>query len=201
MAMDVGDIIEIRSHVDYLGQECLNVWHYQVVSFDPGVSYPQVDDAFNSFWTLNIKPITMNSAVLSQVEILNLTNGVDIHTEDKSIAGDKTGDGLASFYAWKFQFFRGSRITRHGWKRITGVCEVDVAGNAAVAGALTALNSVAGNMLAGLLVSGGSSDLALVPVIVGRTLVGGVYTLDLTKINSVIDVGFSGVTTQNTRKA
>lgn len=201
MAMDVGDIIEIRSKVEYLGQECFNVWHYQVVSFDPGVSYPQVDDAFNGFWTLSIKPITMNTAVLTNVDILNLTNGIDIRSEGKSIAGDKTSNPLASFYAWKFQFLRGSRITRHGWKRIVGVSEVDVEGNNAVAGALTALNTVADNMQTGLVVSGGSSDLTLIPVIVGRTLIDGVYQLDLTKINSVIDVTFAGVTTQNSRKA
>lgn len=201
MAMEVGDILELRSQVDYLGQPCLNVWHYQVVSFDAGVGYTNVDDAFTGLYTTNIKPITMQGAVLSKVDILNLTNGVDIYSEGHSVAGDKTTGATPSFTAYKFQFLRGSRITRHGWKRIVGVCEADIEGNAAVAGAIAALDALAAQMQVGLLVSATSADLTLIPVIVGRTLVGGTYQLDLTKINSVIDVQFKGVTTQNTRKA
>lgn len=200
MSMLVGDLIELRSTVSYLGQDCLNVWHYQVVSFDPGVSYPDVDNAFTGFYTQSIKPVTMNTATLTKVDILNLTNGIDIYSEGHNVVGDKTTGQTPSFTAYKFQFLRGSRITRHGWKRIVGVAEADIDGNSAVAGAVAALDALAAQMEVGLFVSATSADLTLIPVIIGRTLVGGVYQLDLAKVNSVLDVQFKGVTTQNTRK-
>lgn len=201
MALALNDIIQITTRVDYLGQECLNVWHYRLTLLEAGVSYTDLADDMAAFWTNTVAAFTHTAANLTQVDVLNLTNGLDIFSKGYNLNGLRPGAVMPSFTAWSFQFLRGSRLTRHGWKRFVGVSEDDTTGNDPTGTIEAILNTSAAEMFQGVVRSGTAEDFTLTPIIIGRTLVAGVYELDLTKINTVTSVVFSALTTQNSRKA
>lgn len=201
MALAINDILQIKMFTDYLGEQCLNVFHYRLDSFEPLVGYIDILNQFVTLYDNSVHPVQLASAVIDTCEITNLTNGVDIANKLYNGAGDVSGNNMPSFTAWGFQLYRTNRITRHGWKRIVGVPEEWTIGNNADPTRLAALGTAA-SMLGSPVIKSGTldEDFTMTPVIVGRTRVAGKYELDLTKINPVQSAAYIRLTTQNTRK-
>lgn len=201
MSLNVGDIIEVKAIGTVFGEQFLNVFHYRAESFEANVDYSDIADVFSGFWTTVIAPLQTNDTVLLQTEVLNLTNGLDIEITGENIPGTVSAEEAPGFLAYGFQFIRSSRVTRHGWKRFCGVPEAAVIGNNLAAAWIPTVNAAAAVMENGLVRTGTvDEDMELVPVIVGRTLIGGSYEIDLSKINDVSSVAFVRITTQNSRK-
>lgn len=203
MALVDQDILQITPTITYAETVTQNVWHYR---FDNTVlPIPPYSDIASRWHTEVYTPtvgVISTGVVLTNIQILNLTNGLDEFNSPVSDDGAVGGDPMPAFVAWAFRLNRATKLTRHGQKRLVGVPESLVAGNAPTAGALASLQAIADAWEAGITVTGvptGSSLLS--PVIVGRTPdVNGVYHLDLTKINTVASIEFTHVSTQSSRK-
>lgn len=202
MAISNGDIIRVTNTGEWVdGNVGTNVFFFQYVLGDDSATYEEISNAMSGFLTTRVAPITTIAFTYRSIKVENLTNGLDLEEYAISIAGTVSGEYMPSFVSWAFRLYRGSKLTRNGRKSFAGVAEASVANGAPIAGAVTALNNLAAGILAGLSQTVGPTvDWTLVPVIVGRTLVGGTYEIDLGKINSVVDVRFERVSTQNTRK-
>lgn len=200
MSIEVADLIQIDARITHLDREAHNIFHYRVASRDVGITYTDLANHFEDWWALAVSPITLSSAVLTLITITNLTNGLDIHEQVSTQAGLEGGDNAPSFVAWGFRLIRTTRLTRHGSKRFVGVSEDDTVGNDPSAGIEAELATCAAKLAAGVFVSGTTIDVTLTPVIIGRTLVGDSYILDITKVNLVAGAEFTRLTTQNSRK-
>lgn len=197
-----GNIIQLKAAQTYLSQSILNVFYYEVVALDEGVTLEHVLTTFTGFWTTNIKPLQVTGCVLATLEAKDLSNGIDIASRSVNVAGSLTGDGVPSFVTLSFRLNRTTGLTRHGQKRFAGCSEAAIIGNDLSGGVLTAANAAAVAMAGGLLSDSGTNDHELKPVIIGRTLQqDGSYELDITKVNDVQSAQYVRVSTQTTRRA
>lgn len=202
MAMLPGNIIQIKAGQTYLSQAILNVFFYEVVSLDVGVTLENVLTTFTGWWTTNIKPLQVTTCALTTLEAKDLSNGIDIASRSVSVAGSLTGDGVPSFVTLSFRLNRTTGLTRHGQKRFAGCSEAAIIGNDLSGGVLTAANTAATGLASSLLSDSGTNDHELKPVIIGRNkLPDGTYELDITKVNDVQSAQYVRVSTQTTRRA
>lgn len=203
MAIANGDILEIVDVQTYLGQQCLNVYNYEMVTRGPDTTYENITDSFQLMITTYIDAIQNPAVEHIRVVVRNLTNGLDIYEEPWSAFGAQVGATMPSFVAWSFRLVRSTLATRHGGKRIVGVTEDNTSGNQPIAGSLAALNAAATAM--GSLLSrdaGDDADFTAMPVIVGTILEGepNAGQPDLSRINPIQAGQFIRLSTQTTRR-
>lgn len=200
MGASLGDLIQITDFQTYLGQVCLNVFYYRWFTA-PAIG----NEYLEALWT-EYRSDVMDQMIKLQVEqvvhnnlqVKNLSNGVDFYEDDPNRTGlidAPDSEILPSYVALGFKLIRDSLVTRNGSKRIVGVPEGNVSGNTYV-GLGVDIESFE-NALVGRL-SVGIIEVAA-PIIVKRPItppVGDTYIY-----SSVNGASFSGMSTQNTRKA
>lgn len=204
MALAVNDIVQITDVQSFLDQVMLNVYFYRIVSLETLADYSDVAEAFDNIVRGVVTTIQALGVNHPRILVQNLTNGVDIHEQVDARTGENGGDGLASFYALGFRLVRTDATTRHGSKRIGGIPEAFVVGNALQSTGPTLANNIAAAMAADIVRSGTvDHDLVAEPVIVGRFPEGHAQEgqLNLAVINPVQAAQFIRVTTQTTRRA
>lgn len=175
--------------------DILNVFHYQELTAEP-TSNAEVEE-FVQEWIDNIQPaiLAFQSDQIVYLEIRGeIVDGLYFATITQgAVDGVISGTALPPYYAYEFIYRRATRITRNGFKRFGGVIEeaIDQGGNVtgSVATALTAAETVLDDTLN---MSWGSA----VPVIYGRPIPPSLPA----RTNTVQEVGFSRITTQNSRK-
>lgn len=199
MGTVLGDLLQVTARQMYLEQELFNVYYYRVVQLAPADSsvYELFVDQFISTVIDPIRQIQNTLLTYNQIEVRNLSNGLDLYTETVDIDGLISADltnAAPSYVSAGFKLVRESLATRNGYKRIAGLSEGNIVGNG--------FNFVAGDQeeIQNGLASDISIGLALFaePVIVRRPITvpaGTGYTY--ASIGSAI---FSGLGTQNTRK-
>lgn len=203
--MQTGDIIRIRAIGNYLGQEVLNVFDYQVDALGlPVVPLFTVLDEWHSDFVAMVQRHFVSAWQLTELDAENLTNGLEIAKLPVTSGGNFTGEGMPSFTAVGVKLNRQTRITRNGAKRFVGVPEEIVNFDTLTmdASARSEIEQFCGNLRVYPDVDGNGTIVQLQPVIIGRTLdANQKYQLDLNKINIVLNAEVKDfVTTQNTRK-
>lgn len=198
--MAVGDIYEFTLRQRLLGQDVLNVFHYDVVA-DLGGGVTGNDLAY---WVWNqldlqIKAIQSDSLTYVQMDCLQITGGVTIGSYVIGEAGTETGTPVnPAFFAWGFRYNRASAASRHGYKRFAGVGEGYVDEGLPTAPAITAATSLADQLIGNVLDPDASESGELRPVILSRVLNGVPRVTPVAfPIASIV---FTGFTTQTTRK-
>lgn len=181
MALEVGDVVSITDVQEMFGQEVLNKYYYQVTVL-PLVAPWGLDDVLAQF-VLDVMPaiIAVQSFELQHIELQakNETNGIDIFSLSTVVNGAIEVEGDDSFTAYGIRLNRVSAITRSGQKRLAGVDQNGVEGNAVTSDQLVLLQSAANAMCLSLEeVDEGLLIHRLRPVIVGRNTDG---SLDLTR--------------------
>jgi len=113
--------------------------------------------------------------------------------------GQVVGTAKEPYIAWEFQYDRATRLTRNGFKRISGVTEEDTdQGGNVTPGVLANLNALATVLQAPMDLSWAT----LVPIIYGRpTPLPPIGSGLPERVNLVENVRFIRVTTQNSRKS
>lgn len=201
MSIGTNNVLEVRTRSSLLGQTCRNVFHYRVVSTEALVDEQHVAEQFALWYNIHINTILNPAAVLEQVMVLNLTNGVGLGDAAVNQPGDHAGAVLPPFVAAGFRLNRATQTTRHGYKRFSGINEEDVANGVYVSGAVSLFEDVATALFESVIVTGTVDlDFEIHPIIVGRSLVEGTYVIDLTRTNEIASVTVLDPTTQNTRK-
>lgn len=199
--MAVGDIVESIFRQDAFGQEALNVFQYRITQEDTPFDYNDVAEELYQFYRDTFRLIQVAGIVYQEVIVNNITDGISFGTfvgAESSLIG---GTNFAAFAAYSFKYNRATKVTRPGGKRITGVIRERVANSAPNVALLADCQAVAVDLSAPIElrdVPAGPITGVLTPVIVGRAPVSGGY--DLSRVNDVTSVEFTGISTQNSRK-
>lgn len=130
-----GDLIQINDFQDYLGQEVLNTYYYRLTLGGASLVTPYTVLASSFANEVDLYLVKMQSALLSHVliEVRNLSNGLDIYSVPNSYNGLVSATittTCPSYVALNFKLVRESLATRNGSKRIGGLAETSVSGNA-----------------------------------------------------------------------
>ncbi len=125
MPIGPSSIIEARVFQRLQGQQVLNVCHFEVLAEGSGVAtLTAFAQPFAELWYDTFSGLQSNQLTYERVELLEV-NGIDIdvYAWGTPPAGVQGGEILGTFEAVSVQLIRGSRATRHGWKRFAGVTE------------------------------------------------------------------------------
>lgn len=192
--MAIGELYELIDGQRYLGQDIINVYHYENRR-ESGTA-----QALAAAWADQVLPtiaaLQMPQVEHVEVEVINLDDDEDFGVFAASVVGTNPapGDPLPSFYAARISIKRASRVVRNGAKRYAGIPEGGAAGNALNGDTFDALVDIATDLQDPIVsVEGGEWDL----VIYGRPTPNrpSRVVVDVADI-----VPEPGVTTQNTRK-
>ena len=199
--MIVGDIIRVTVKGLLLAQEIRNVYFYIVDEIESGVTILDfLEDLASQVIDLSLD-LSVADMAYSSIVGENLTDeiGFDEFPYVKTGADPTGGTAMPSFNAVGFRMNVGTRITRPGAKRIAGTGEGRVTDNTYVPLGTAAQNFADAIAEPALVVTPGLLTATLLPVIIGRTILG---ALDLSKVNPVTSGQFSTLmTSQNSRKA
>ncbi len=191
-----GDLIRCIDYQSYLGQTVLNVYYFQ---FDPitgaGSTYLE---SMNSAFVTDVLPAILafqaDAVDHTHRDWMNLSNMIDIFSDDSLLSGVLGGSEINSFTSLGFLLRRSDGNTRNGYKRFAGLTEDRLLGNVYTFGSgeqAAAEAALAAPLTVGIIQYGH-------PVIVKRPIANpaGAYVK-----SDVADATFRGIGTQNTRKA
>lgn len=201
----IGDILRFTVKGTLHGEDLVNVFFYEIALGSTGslIELNMIQEWASEFQSGVVGSLS-NELEYQSLLIENLTNGLTFAEEPISVQGGSSSPALPSSVALAVRLLRSSKVTRNGAKRFAGLGESAVDGNDVTLGGanIAAIEGFCGSLLILTDYDGNGSNANLEPVIVGRTLnAGGVYELDLSKINSVsaAQIVFK-TSTQNTRK-
>ena len=209
MAFSTGNIIRATSFYRRGSIEAVNVAYWRIEAMD-GVA---VDAAWAAVYQYGLMTVARVQEIMPPVAVCyrvlldNLTNVGEYGEWVEDVPGVASGDVLPPFNAASIKQIVPTRETRAGYKRIPFIAEpLNDGGNlnisSIVRSSLEAFFGSAGNTIIYSPPGFDELELTLQPIVVGRTLVDGVYELDLTKIQDVSSaVVQAAITTQNSRKS
>lgn len=199
MAAALGDLLQATVRGTYLGQTCLNVYHFRVTSITglAGNYLELFADFIENPITVSIAAVQISSYNYEDIEARNLSNGLDFFAKPLTLTGgitDSGANGVPSFVSMGWQLVRESLATRNGYKRYAGLSDTLLVDNLYAISALEeaqirsvlALDWVEGVVTVGEPIIWGSPRSAA-PV--------GSYVY-----SSIGDAIYKNVGTQNTRK-
>lgn len=199
--MSSGDVFLLTDAQIYVAADpnpILNVYAYRQVGGSGGAQ-----QLVENFITgvlpsiVGVQSVAMGHSSVSAINLDNLTDFFEVSVDPEDGTGTQTGDCLPRYNCFAFIYRRTSRGVRNGWKRIAGVPEsAQVNGVVTNSGFITALNALAGQLLAPII--GDDADVwnprilrrgsdAVSPPIVRADF-------------SIAAVDFVGLSTQNSRK-
>lgn len=195
--MAIGDVYKLTDLQSNLSQVCLNVYFYRQTTAEDVSGALDLANAFRLQVLPSLVAIQGNQARHDRLEVFNLTDQFEIASLELTAnnVGTRSGAMMPSYVAYGFKLLRGSLLTRHGSKRITGAVEEDISQNFVISGALTLLQGLATAMENTITAGVGFADFE--PVIVRRPL----PTTPGNPVYSVVTgAQYTYVTSQNTRK-
>lgn len=140
--MALSDMWELVDRQTRAGQEILNVYH--VVRVDAGATAINIAEAFDDKILLEAVSTQVTSLSHDLIEVRNLDDPTDFAVRvPTNNAGDKAGDGLATFDAASILFHRTRTDMRNGFKRLDAGSEVDRSGNSWIAAFITQMTDLA----------------------------------------------------------
>jgi len=189
-------VYSIKDYQTYLGRQVLNVYWYEGAA---GGVATDLGNAFLADVMPDILAIQHTGVNHERIVVEAFDSIVDFAEITVSAAGTGAGAlSMAAFIAWGFRLERTTKLTRHGQKRIAGANENWVI-NEGIDPSVVALFDAAETALAqSVSLVGGD----YVPVIMERQLNPITNQYELTgATNLVSSATFTGLTTQNSRKA
>lgn len=202
-----GDFIQLIVEQTMAGIDgpAINNWSFEVLSMTGSQPFSNIavflDVWYSDIFSTPIRLMQSSSVVHTLLRWNNYSNYVTdflVQPLSDPPPGQQISDFSSSASAWSFELVRQTRLTRNGSKRIPGVPDILSVNNAPTATAITLSNDVV-TMLEVLppidIGAGGEIQLALV---IPKTPVAPA-TLP-TQFNTVTEVLFRGVGSQNSRK-
>jgi len=193
----VGDVFQVTVTTEFLGQQCLNVYHYVVSQLGDPEDLPQYQlEAFvDGVVSSQVRALQSDLVTYQSQYTVNLNNPEEYSLADLDSEGGIDSDldaALPSFVAMVYRYGRRAAGTRYGYKRYAGLVESQVAGNTWAAGAPTLLVAA----LAASSDAGTYQGWVFTPFIASHPIVLGTNPSGY-QPNGVT---FRGVTTQRSRK-
>lgn len=200
MGVQTGDLLQVVMFQELLDQTVLNVFHYRFDASPAPITFWY--DDFAQWFEGEIVDTVRQEQVIglyhNRIEVSNLSNGVDLHVHPVGKFGalNRPLSGFApSYVSLGFILRRSTRVTRNGYKRISGLAEEYISGNDYQwAGSPT--NQAAFEAAFAAKFVQGAVTMAS-PVIVRRPISVPALTYDYSNVSSA---AFTQLGTQNTRK-
>lgn len=199
--MGQGDLFQITSYQTLLNEDILNVYYYRQTVI--GTMAPSdLIDLLNAFKTNVIDQVRkeqVDTLVHTLLEVRNLSNNLDIATIIPGVSGMVAAAAAAilpTYVTVGYKLVRESLVTRHGYKRFSGLSEAQVTGNTYVPASAANVTAIQTALAMDL----GGPDFPIVePVIVKRPFVPPVGTAY--QYSSIGSAVLRGLGSQNSRKA
>lgn len=123
MAIATSGIYRLTLKGTYVGQECLNVFHYREES-GLNTEAAQLALDFNTVIFPGIKAIQNTAYEYDEISVVPLFgDGIDAVRSLSGLTGDIAGANVAPPYVLPVKLNRDSRATRNGSKRFSGMIE------------------------------------------------------------------------------
>jgi len=208
--MALNDIYRVRltTAYDAAGSVMLqNVWYYEQIYEVPGATgAAQLTDYFKTVVFPDILAVLHVDAHFAGLNVENIIPGPDNVFEiygTTDFPGSRTGSKMPPFAAWAFRYNRVSTDIRNGQKRFGPISETDQDAGVAQGTIVPLLNDLASSLGSPLGVFGSFST--YVPRIyraptTAKTIPAKTIPAKLQLVREVGSVGFTAVTTQNSRK-
>lgn len=175
MAFSLSDIVEIQLVGLTSAGEFRNVWHYILSTLpSPTVSAANLGEA----WWNAVKPGYRNATavgfgpVFKTVKVRSMMSATGDAGDYAIPSADQTGvrttpsgDQCARFMACGLRLVVGSRLTRHGHKRIFGLYEADVSGDGVQAAFADLALGIAQQQLPSMVLGAPALTQTLIPVV------------------------------------
>lgn len=199
------DVYQVVDKGVLQGQECLNVYFFQVQDIATAHNAAEVTAAYIAQTLPLVKTMQESGFVHTEVKATNLFDPSDVHTEAISVPGTAAfgADLLPIFAAVGFTEVGANGAVRNGSKRYSGLDEgIQVDGTITNGTFITQANLVADQLFNPLTV--GILDV-FIPIIIKRLLVGSDYVLpdNLADavVSQIVDATFHALlTSQVSRK-
>ena len=199
MGWNVGDIITVKLVATYLGEEIQNKLTYNIVTFGVSADIDTLTDTIEGVLLDYFLPLQLPGLIYNLVRLDNATNRVDFSEVTSVKAGERTGLTNPSYVAGGFTKRVGTKLTRPGAIRLSGIRKEDVVANAYTPSDISAQAfeiALAAPLTNGLTPP---DDIVVEPVVARYE---GVFPTGTWIVNPVTAVQRnSNITTQNSRKA
>jgi len=196
-----GDILQITEFQRQANQPLLNVYFYEVTVASGNPTAAEIAEFFaGELWGEVRQALASNALTMENVEVRNLTNGVDFGVFEVAENGAVSAtEPLPPYCTVTIRLNRTTLVTRNGYKRYAGINEGIQNNGTLTSGGLTAYQGMATVLEALLAFDAGGVDYTLKPVIVGVNPMTG--KRDLTRLNDIASASVNQrLGTQNTRK-
>lgn len=208
VALATNDIIQMISFFRLGTIEAQNVSYWRVNALSGAGTDAQYAAVYQyGMMTIaDVENLMTPSAVNYRTLFNNLTKVGEFGEWLQDFPGVAAGDNLPTFNAASIKQIVPTRLTRNGYKRIPFIAEgLNTGGVLTISAPIrTALEAFFGSAVTVnyTIPSGPALSLTLEPVVIGRSLVGGVYVLDMAKVQDVTNAEVQQrITSQNSRKS
>lgn len=189
--MAINDWYRAEMRSQFLGQQLLNVFHYQHTQATTGDALLLAGRVANQILPA-LRAVCSTSWSMVSIDVYNLDNPLDFAIYPITQAGLRAGDEASQFTTWSFTYLRGRSDMKSGGKRFGGLSESDFSGGLPSGGILSALTTLAVAL---------ESNLAALGTEVWRPRILGKRVGSLGQfMNPISGVNLLGTYTMNTRK-
>lgn len=201
MALEQGSIVRVTDFQTYLGQQVLNVYYYRyfLLLGASDSAYEELALDFKQNIVDSVRSLQNTYLTHTEIRIENISNGVDIYSLSPNVSGTVAASDVTvmpSNITAGYILRRGSRVTRNGYKRFSGLTEGQVSGNTYVPGNDAQVEVIESKLADGLYLGAVKS---LEPIIMKRPF------MEPVGLNAfyapIISAALVGLGTQNSRKA
>lgn len=198
--MSVGDLYQVTTSADFLGQVCDNVYWYTQVAGSASNSAELLAEALLGGVTQVVRGAQHQDYNVSRIRSVNWTNPIDFYADDGIVQPGlvTVGEPAPSFVQFSFTLVQPYPGVKSGSKRFAGVPEFYMNGNTEGIPSLIAIGIE--NALSQVLVNGG---LSFKPVVLRRVIGGVPQNSEMGnppfQTWDVLNVNYRGISSQRSR--
>lgn len=184
MAIQVGDVVQIKANQIYRGENVLNIFYYEVTAVTNEVGVSNVCQEFDEVVCNNWDNIVNDSWSLPILTGAELTRGIDIGFFASERVGQLTppdGDKLPGFVCFQVKFPRSVGNIRSGFARFSGISHDDLDNNLLTNAFKLSAQPFVSSLTFSLTAESSVGQATLVPITLGRVKVSDKYVFDFTR--------------------
>lgn len=172
MIIGLGDILRLIVFGNYLGQQCLNVFHYRFSSVE--VDTFDLEDVCQGWIDTGAVSMSNGQGVgynQTSVKVINLSQPFAPFFEKVYTQGGVNGGvGLPSNVTASFKLLVSTSKTKAGGKRVSGLATSQVTGNALTSAGVSSLTPFRNFLLAPMIIENdaGTEEAFLYPIVLKR---------------------------------
>lgn len=195
MPIPTAGVIKVELHQTYLSQTCINTFYYWTDTDAEPVSLISIANAFDTAIVTPLALLQGVGVVYDEIKASTVFGTLPDHSIATTAGtGGVSGNPMASFIGFQYRLNGTTKETRSGWKRFTGMVEINAVSNDVTGAFFTAMQALETPLVTNL-----SSAPAYRPIILRRPNGGTILNYFANPLATALSQ--LKQTTQNTRKA